>query len=397
MSPLTRVLLALAVLCAGGGLTLAASPPPVQTEALRTGRFTDDLYVAGRTVEVDARVEGDVVAAGSALRLAGSVTGDALLAGGRVTVEAEVADDVRAAGGDVVVSARVGEDLVAAAGRLAVLPSARVGGRARLAGGEVEVAGHLGRGLEVYGREVRLSGEVAGDVEVVADSLEVLPSARVGGTLFHATRRPPRIAPEAHVGRVAPLDPATDWRAEAISRLHGWRAEGVRALGMVGWATFVAAWPALLVTGLVALLAAPRLTLAAARTVASDPGKSLGLGFVTAVVAPALAIVLLATVVGLWLGLALLALYPVALLAGLVVGVAWLGDLLARTVTGPGPTRLVEAGGFAVAVVLLALLSLVPYIGGWLPPLVLLLGLGAIGVAIARTVTGARPAAAHAT
>ncbi|HEX7128175.1 MAG TPA: hypothetical protein VF406_20665, partial [Thermodesulfobacteriota bacterium] len=47
----------------------AAAPPPFQTEAVRTGRFADDLYVAGRSVTVDAEVAGDLVAAGREVTL----------------------------------------------------------------------------------------------------------------------------------------------------------------------------------------------------------------------------------------------------------------------------------------------------------------------------------------
>ncbi len=387
--------LAAAALLAAAG-PAAAAPPPVEPHAVRRGSFTDDLYVAGRTVAVDAQVSGDVVTAGGEVTVGRSITGDVLAAGGRVTVGGDVADDVRAAGGELILGGRIGGDLVAAGGKVTVPPEARVAGRTRLAGGEVEVGGRHERGLQVYGGRVRLAGEVPGDVEVVADVLEVLPGARIGGTLAHATRNPPVIDPAAQIGRLETLEAGADWRADALSRLDEWRSYGEKARGLAGWAGVLAIWPALLVTGLMALALAPRSGLTAARTVATDPGKSLGLGFVILVVAPALAVVLLLTVVGVWLGLALLALYPVALLAGLLVGIGWLGDRLARAVRGPDPSRLAVAGGFTAALILVAVAGLVPFVGGWVAPLALVAGLGAMGVATWRTVTGSRPSAAPA-
>ncbi len=367
----------------------AAAPPPVETEAVRTGRFGDDLYVGGRSVRVDAEVVGDLVAAGGDLTLGREVRGDVLAAGRRVTIGGEVGDDVRAAGGDLILGGRLGGDLVAMGGRVTVPPETRVAGRSRLAGGEIDVGGHHGRGIEVYGGHVRLSGETQGDVEVVADVLEVLPQARVGGTLFHATRTPPRIDPAARVAAVEAL-PEADWRVEALSRLEGWRGFGVEAWGIARPASRLVFWLALLVTGLVALAALPRGTLAAARTVTSDPGKSLGLGLAALVVTPVLALVLALTVVGIWLGLALLALYPIALLGGLVVGVAWLGDLLARRTAGPNPSRLAQAGWYAVAVLLAAIAGLVPFVGGLVLPLAVVAGVGGIAVALWRLAASGR-------
>lgn len=372
-----------------------AAPPPFETAPVRTGRFAEDLYVAGRTVRVDAQVAGDVVAAGEDVTLGRAIAGDVLAAGRRVTVGGEVKDDVRVAGGDLILGGRVGGDLVAAGGRLSVPPETRVGGRTRLAGGDLDVGGRHARGLEIYGGEVRLSAVTPGDVEVAAGRLHVLAGSRIGGTLYHATRTPPYIDPAATLGAIAPL-PETDWRAGALARLEHWRERSGDALGLAGAASRLVFWPALVVTGLVALLAAPGGTLAAARTLAADPGKSLGLGFVALVVTPALALALFATVLGLWLGLVLLALYPVALLAGLVVALVWLGDLLARAVAGPDPSRLAEALGFVAAAALAALASLVPFVGGWVIFLAFVAGLGAIALALVRASGRVRTVPAHA-
>ena len=366
----------------------AAAPPPIETEAVRTGRFADDLYVAGRSVTVDGEVAGDLVAAGRELTLGRRVRADVLAAGGRVTIDGEVGDDVRAAGGELTLSGRLGGDLIAAGGTVTVSPETRVTGRSRVAGGRVDIGGRHERGIEIYGGHVRFSGETPGNVEVVADALEVLPGARIGGTLYHATRGEPRIDPAADLAAVEAMPPA-DWRVEAMRRIEAWRASGGEVLGIVGPLSRLVFWLSLLVTGAVALAALPRGMLAAARTVASDPGKSLGLGFITLVVAPVLALVLLLTVVGAWLGLAIFALYPIALLGGLVVGIAWLGDLVARAVSGPDPSRLAEVAGYAVAVLLAALAGLVPVLGGWVLFLAVVVGLGAIVVALWRlTVSG---------
>ena len=67
-----------------------------------------------------------------------------------------------------------------------------VSGSAQLVGGEVRVAGVIGRKLWVAGAVVVLAGEVAGNVEVVAQEIEVLPTARIRGKLVYWSPRPAR-------------------------------------------------------------------------------------------------------------------------------------------------------------------------------------------------------------
>jgi branched-chain amino acid transport system permease protein len=370
----------------GCALALALSPASaLATEAaggavVRRGALPDDLYVAGRDVEVDAEVRGDVLAAGGRVRIGRSVTGDVMAAGGEVVVLGRVADDARLAGGTVAVDAVVAGDLIAAGGRVRVGPDAAIGGRARLGGGEVLVAGRLARGLKVAAGTLRIAGAVDGDVDVVADSVEVLPAARISGDLTYRSPAPARIDPSARVAGSVTHHEA-DWRDRA--------RQARRAAGLAGRLAF---WLGLAAAGALFLLLFPRFAVAAARTVASDPGKSLGLGFALLVATPVAALLLLITVVGVPLGLALFALYPVALLAGLLVAVLFLGDSGARLARRP---RLATGWRFVtylLALLGLALVMLVPAVGAVTLALALVTGLGALVLAAYRVYAG-RPAA----
>jgi hypothetical protein len=174
-----------------------------------------------------------------------------------------------------------------------------------------------------------------------------------------------------------------DWRDRA--------AQARRAAGLAGRLAF---WLGLVVSGALLLLLFPRFGVAAARTVASDPGKSLGLGFALLVATPVAAVLLLVTVVGVPVGLVLLALYPVALLAGLLVAVLFLGDVGARLARRPVLSTGWRFVSYLVALLVLALLMLVPTVGAVALALALVIGLGALVLAAYRVYAGRQAALA---
>jgi hypothetical protein len=70
-----------------------------------------------------------------------------------------------------------------------------------------------------------------------------------------------------------------------------------------------------LIMGVVLLWLFPNFMVAGARTITSEPLKSLGLGFAVLVATPIVALILLVTVIGIPIGLSLIAAYGVALLS----------------------------------------------------------------------------------
>jgi len=364
MGPMRRSRVAGTV--AGWLVAAALAAPGLAQEAGRTvverGTVREDLYLAGGRVDVLATVEGDVVAAGGRVRLGRDVRGDVLAAGGDVTVEGRVADDVRVAGGLVTLRAEVGGDVTAVGGSVTLPPEATVRGKAWLAGGEVDARGRVGGWLRAAARTVRLGGEIGGDVHVVATTVEVLPGTRIRGALVYRSLRPAAIPPGVEIAGGVRHEPADV-------------PEVGRVLRGVGLALVAATVGGVLPAGAVLGLLFPGLTAASAAAVRRSPWRSLGVGFATLVAAPAAGVVLVATVVGAPVGLALLALYAVAVLAGLLVGATCLGALGTRLFRRE-PTRGRVVATTLTGVVALALLQLVPVAGALLAGLALVLGLG---------------------
>ncbi len=332
------------------------------------GPVSDNLYIAGGTVHVLGEAEKDLVAIGGTVNVEQMVKGDAIVAGGIVTLVGPVGDDVRAAGGVVTVGGAVGGDAVAIGGTVTLGPEARVAGRAWLTGAKLDIGGRIGRELRAAGATVRISGQIEGNVHVAARRLVILPTARINGDLSYTSPKPARIAPGAKILGTVRYD-RSDFAARAwrIGRI----AAGIfRVLFLAG----------LIAAGAVLLRLFPEFTVSAARTIRSAPWPSLGVGVALLVAVPAAGVLLMATIAGIPIGLTLIAAYCVCLLLGYLITAVFLGEVGARLV-GRTPER--STGSpvvwLVLALIVLAAVRLIPFLGGLTTFLALVLGLGALG------------------
>jgi cytoskeletal protein CcmA (bactofilin family) len=320
-----------------------------------------------------ADVEQDVTAAGRSVSISGRVGGDVIAAGETVIVNGEVADDVRAAGRIVMVSGRVGDHMVAAGQRVSVEPGAEVGGRAWLSGGTVSIEGRINRDLKAAARKVKLSGQVGGDVDILAEEIEIEAGAVVQGDLVWRGETQPEISAEAHINGQVIQKPLP----EHVPEQQDFPGGVLFSLGLV-------------VGGVATYLLLPRASVSMALAAQASPWKSLGLGLTVFLVAPMAVGLLLATVVGYLLALMLLALYLFMLALGALAGLFSLGDLGLRLLgKRDDASKGLRVLSIVTAVVMLAVMQMVPVLGGLIGFLVWLVGLGAVQLSLYRACTRA--------
>jgi hypothetical protein len=94
------------------GLLLTLFPPALRAQetgvtVVLRGTLTDNVYVAGGTIDVLADLERDPVGAGGTISLRQLVKGDVIVAGRSVIVTGRVGDDIRAAGGTITIGGPV--------------------------------------------------------------------------------------------------------------------------------------------------------------------------------------------------------------------------------------------------------------------------------------------------
>jgi hypothetical protein len=348
---------AVSLTAAGGDVRAAGAVVSISGAA-------DVVYAAGANVVVTAKVAGDVYVAGAQVQVDATIGGHVRAAGASVQIKGKIDGGVEAAAGVILVDAVTIGSVRAAAPSITIASTTDIQQRLDLAGANVDVAGHIGGAVDITAANVNFAARTDASVTLRGGRIVIAPGARVGGDLIimsaEAFADPPA---GAVMGTVRRIEPPTWWGA-----FSPWAASILFAVA-IAVGTILA--------GIVLALFGGRLFVTAVNQVRMRPGSSLLIGLVTAIVIPVIAAVLMATVAGITAGFAVLFILPILAVFGHAVAAAGVaGGIFIRTAGRIGSGR--ALGLLVVGAILVALLSLIPWVGPWLLCIVLLLGIGAL-------------------
>jgi hypothetical protein len=226
--------------------------------------------------------------------------------------------------------------------------------------------GVFDREVRIAGGTVRIAGEIRRPLTVVAEKLELSPTARVLGPLTYKSPTEAEIADGAVIA--GPV---------AYTRIEP--REARRAHAFFGFSTILFTLH-MTIVGLLLVTIAPRVAPSVVMTMRTMPGRSLLIGFALLVATPVAALLLVVSLIGIPIGVTVGALYVLALPLAVLAMAFFVGDVEARLFKMPAVTRRQQAMALLAGVVTLAVLRSVPAIG----PLVVfgsvLFGLGAMSV-----------------
>jgi cytoskeletal protein CcmA (bactofilin family) len=328
---------------------LALFVAPAWATEFRTGKavtigadevIDDDLMAAGNSVVVQGKVTGDVLAAGHTVRVTGPVGGSVMAAGQNVVVTGDVDGSARVAARSVTLGGVVKRNVQAAGQVVTISDTADIRKDVHVGSNTFDLDGTVGRLLGIAAQNAALRGNVGGDLTFEGDALSLGPAAKVGGKLAYRSKDEPQIAQGAAVaGGVVKLPPRPG-------------AERKRRFSWTGFVLRLLMWFAF---GAVGLAIAPRIFRAAANAVALRPWWNLLLGL------------LVLTVVGIPPGAVALIAWLVALMFSSVPVSIYLGG---RLLGSASPYLALFLG-----LLVLAVIGLIPIIGGVVKFLVILIGL----------------------
>jgi hypothetical protein len=337
---------------------------------LATARDDGDaanVYMAGADVKIESAIDGDLYAVAGRVLVEQPISGDAVLVGGSIDLTSAIGDDVRAAGGVVSVAGSIAGEVLIAGGSIAFGRNTEVLGRVWLAGGDIAVAGRLYSGLTTYGRNIVILGEVHGPVELSGEQIEILGSARILGDVTYSSRHEIRIDPQARISGSVTRTPGTFQFPHPKVHIPG--LPTLRPLLLLG----------LLAAGALLLALFPRFTAHALQTLGASPLNSIGLGTAIFFSLPPVILLLTITIIGIPIALVLAAFYGAALLIGYLVTALFVGDRLLHAVRPRSAAGFGwRMGSLAVALVLLWLAYILPYVGALIVLIALFAGLGAM-------------------
>ncbi|MDT8327601.1 MAG: hypothetical protein RQ750_09505 [Roseovarius sp.] len=361
------------------GLALPALGEPVTV--IRSG---SDTFISGASITETLETSGDSFIAAQTAVARGVSEGDLHVAGFDVSVSADTREDLYAVGATVVLRGVIARDLTALGISLRTEDSAQTSGNARLLGKTVTIEGPVTGALSVTGREVVLNAPITGDVRILAKTLSFGPKAVVTGTLTYSMEDriavPERVAPASRVV-FEKLSPREVWDEFAdMDRMRDMPMLPTFASIVFG---FIISLLFFIALGALVLGVMPKRLETMRKSIVTAPGQSLIAGIVglsvlfgmvpitglTIVGLPFVPIVVLGIVAAWTLGYALGA-YAVAMR----VWVAFGGDPEAGTLA-----RLLV---FAGAIIAIALLNFIPFVGWVANYTLVLLGIGAMTTAL---------------
>lgn len=328
----------------------------------------NDRYILGGAVTTPEAPAEDLLMAGGDVTVTQDVPGDVLLLGGDIDVTGTIGDDVRVAGGQIRIDGAVAGDVVVAGGEVRLGPDATVGGSVLIYGGSIVLDGDIAGRLHTEGGTVTLNGTVEGDARIAAETITMGSAARIGGNLRYWQKSGQTTF--AGVNGTSTFDPALERDSMNKAEAAGIAAALLAALSLISLLTAA-------LSILVFQLAAPTILKHSAKQLRTRPGMSLLIGLLTVICMPIVGILLMISVIGLPLGIALLLMFVVILIFLKVVAAL----VLAGTVEQYTKQTWHPVGRYFAAVgifIALRLLGFVPVIGWTIVFLLTLAALGAL-------------------
>ena len=322
------------------------------------------LYAAGKDLKIEGTVQGDVMCAGQSVDISGTVEGDVLCAAQTITVSGHVTGDVRLAGQVTTVSGKVDGSATLIGQTADITSAATIARDVTITGQDSTIEGMVGRDVEaLISNNFTLNSAVGRDLDVTSPSVTLNDKSVVPGVFMYTSSANANVAEGVKVGRTEHKIPAKTDDQPLMGPMTVVKAA---IFAMAGF----------LIVALALLLAAPRLVKAAAHSVQVSPVGTVGAGLVGLVGLPFVAALCFATLVGIPLALIVFFSWAVSLLVGLTVTAYWLGAAVSRRFKWNDAWH--DLLAMVIGLLILFLLALIPYIGGFVMFASVIWGAGAL-------------------
>ena len=360
-----------------GALVFAlALPPSVVAAEIHHGdpsytlpagqEIKTDLIVAGERVRIDGDVDGDLIVFSPSVTVNGHVKGDILGFGQEIEVNGPVDGNVRAWCQSLRLNSTVARNVMSWTERTELAEKATVGGTMTLGSGASELDGRVAGDLLAWVRDFDLNGTIGGDANIRGDQLTIGSTAQIMGQTKYQGRRRPQIAEGAKLAN--PIDVTLIKPGPNYGQIpYYWHQ--------------VLFWGASFLFGLLLLFVSPGFFARAVNT-ANRSGVCIGFGLLLLFATPIVAFIACITIVGLGVGIATFLAYAIAVYSAQIFVASWLGEKMMGIGSGIGPA----IGRLAIGLAVLRVVRMVPYAGSIIGLLITVWGLGALALAIHRSI-----------
>lgn len=324
-----------------------------------------DYFASGGSISLHGTVNGDAYLFGGNVTVDGLVNGDLIVFGGTVNVNGEIKNDLRIAGGTVVINGKINGNILAGGGSITLAKNSTVGGSLIVGGGMVSVNTPISKNVWIGSGQTIINSELKTDVNIGGGEITLDADARVGGNLNYWSDQEIKLLQGASVAGVVVRQ--ENLKSLDKDRLTPFFSGASLVFKIVS--TF-----SLLIIGLLLLRFFPKKTLQVSVEIDKNPLPSFGWGIGLSIILGVLSFILVVSLFGLPLGLLTGVILAIELYLSVIFISLWLGR---RVFTGlDNPKR--YSWALVVGLFLFQLLSVVPFIGGLLKLIGVLVSFGAL-------------------
>lgn len=300
---------------------------------------SDSLFILGGNVNINSEVGGYLHACGGTVNINSEINGDIISCGGTINFNSEVEGDIRTAGGSISINSPVRGDLIAVSGDLNI--NSEINGDIAIAGGKVSIGGIIDGNADISAEKIilRKDAVIKGDFIYKAKEI-VFSEDQVEGKITAETYK------------------SYNWKPKLMPSF------------------IIYSILSMLVLGLVVVAVAPKTSSRLAESMNKNFWKNMLCGLAALILTPISAVIIAVTVIGIPLAFALFMVYIAAIIVAPVFPALWIGNLILKK----KQKSIFKPAGLGLAVI--AVLASVPFIGGLVKLLAVLLGLGALGMMI---------------
>ena len=355
-------------------LPFAALAAGNQVISVSKDQIIDGNFIrAGSSIEIDGNVKGDVIVAGNSITINGAVAGDVIAVGNLIRISGPVGGSIRVAGSTIEINGAVERNVWAAGNTVTIGPNASVGWDVLLGGATVEIEGPVSGGAWLGGAIITIDNKIGKNVDATLDrdsQLILGSSANVSGAVtYHALKDDQLVRRDgATVGGEVTRD------VSGSTDMQSWKK------------TFGAFWAFMklfiifssILVGVILVSVVPKLLLDVSGEMINAPARSLGWGIAAAILVPMVLFLLAITIIGLPItligsALYIILMYIAKIIAAFVAGLYILNALSAdKKFSGSLMWPLI------LGVILFAVLSIIPLLGGIAKLLLTIMAFGAL-------------------
>lgn len=283
-----------------------------------------DLYIAGGSVTINAPVYGELVVAGGNVFINDTITGDINMLAGKAILRGYAGDDLRCLAGTVEIRGNIAGDLAAIGGEILLNEAASAGGLIG-AGGTVNIRGNIHGNVlgsfekfilhgnvsgtfDCRSKDLYIDGRIEGDTHIASPEISISTQSYFARNLYYRNRSEKLILDPHSVKGIVQLDPNV-----RLDEYQWYYLGGATLLGFLWYIGVIISFL------LVFQWLMGKLLHSSAIKAAERPLISIVYGLLFIVITPVAAVIIMCSVIGIPMGLMVLALYGIVLLSVLLL------------------------------------------------------------------------------